>query len=255
MIIADTNEFHGLKDGAAYKNHHEADGTYHPILIARATYSSTHEDNVYGETVKECRANGIVMGHYGYMVANVGAAAQGTFFGQVVRKYGGLKKGDAVFCDAEEGTGDQTPRVNAFLNAARAVLHDYPIDEGVYSGAAFWNAHLGKVGNDRIRWIAAYGQPAPIMTHDLWQFEDNRVMAGVNGPCDASIYLGNLADWEKMVGTPPAPSLAPSPAPSSGPTRHVASGGISLRQAATKDNTKAVNAINVSLQKLDQENH
>jgi GH25 family lysozyme M1 (1,4-beta-N-acetylmuramidase) len=209
MLIADTNEFHPLVDAVTYKNSREADGTTHPIVIMRATYSITHIDLMYARSAREARAAGLKIGHYGYVVANVDAAAQGMFFGHVVKTTQGFKLGDSIWGDIEEGGGDQGPRMVAFLNAAHSVLHNPPAAEGAYSGAAFWQAHLGSTPSGLNRWIAAYGTSDPrIPGEDLWQFTDNRSVPGVSGNCDASIYKGTLDQFLNMVGagTTPAPS-------------------------------------------------
>ena len=201
-VIADTNEFHPLVNGKAYRDAHEPDGSNHPVIIMRATYSTNHQDLAYATSIAEARAAKLLVGHYGYMVAGVDAAAQGHFFASTVKAHGGLKLGDTIWCDDEEGAGDQVARVKAFLAAAHAVLKDPVEDEGVYAGAAFYNAHnLAKLPSGVLRWIAAYDQPDPhIAGEDLWQFTDKRVMAGVAGACDASIFKGSVDDLMKLVG-------------------------------------------------------
>jgi len=207
MIIADTNEFHPLVDAVAYRDSREPDGTNHPIVIMRVSYSITHIDLAYARSIRMARAAGLYVGHYGYMVASIDAAAQGSFFGQVMMTTGGYHLGDSIWCDDEEGAGNQTPRAEAWLAAAHKVLLDHTQDEGVYSGADFWNAHLGSLPTGPNRWVAAYGVPDPkLASEDLWQFTDKRNVAGVSGPCDASIYMGNVNDWLRMIGAKSSPS-------------------------------------------------
>ncbi|HEY2455602.1 MAG TPA: GH25 family lysozyme [Scandinavium sp.] len=207
MLIADTNEFHPLINAEQYKSSREPDGTYHPVIIARATYSDTHVDNAYVSTINLARAAGLHIGHYGYLTAGGNPVSEGTFFARTILDHGGLKLGDSVWCDDEEGSGIQTPRAMNFLGAAHSVLHDALIDEGVYSGAAFWVAHLGSLPSGLHRWVASYGSADPKLAgEDLWQFADNRDVPGVQGPCDASIYKGTLDDWLKMVSPPATPS-------------------------------------------------
>jgi hypothetical protein len=201
LIIADTNEFHPLIDGVKYRDSREPDGTTHPMVIMRATYSNYHVDNAYTSSIAQARKANLVVGHYGYMVANVDARDQGVFFGHTVQSRGGLKRFDTIWCDAEEGAGDQSGRVKAFLAGAHSVLNDDTADEGVYSGAAFFMAHsLGKLPLNILRWIAAYGQANPkLVGQDLWQFTDNRAIPGISGHCDASIFLGNIDDIIKLT--------------------------------------------------------
>lgn len=211
MLIADTNEFHALADGAAYAAGRAPDGSPYQVVILRATYSSWHVDNAYTSSLAQARAGRLLVGHYGYLVAGEDAAAQGTFFGQIVKADGGLRPGDQVWCDCEEGSGDQAPRVEAFLAAAHTVLGDPAQDEGVYSGQAFWAAHLGQLPSGPHRWIAAYSQSARPAGAELWQFTDNRPMPGVQGPCDCSIYTGSLDQFRASFGYQPV--VAPPPAP------------------------------------------
>lgn len=206
MLIADTNEFHELADGDQYKNSREPDGTNHPVIIMRATYSITHIDLAYARSMKRAREAGLHVGHYAYMVANVDAAAQGHFFAHVVAATRGFNVGDSIWCDDEEGSGNQSPRVQAFLKAAHDALQSVPKEaEGAYSGAAFWQAHLGSLPTGVNRWVAAYGQSDPhLPSEDLWQFTDNQNVPGVAGPCDASIYKGTLSQFLSMIGATPS---------------------------------------------------
>jgi hypothetical protein len=201
MLIADTNEFHPLVDAVAYRDSREADGTNHPIIIMRVSYSITHIDLAYARNVRAARAAGLLIGHYGYMVAGADAAAQGKFFAHIVATTAGFKPGDTIWCDDEEGLDNQTDRAVQWLVAARGVLHDHGQDEGVYSGSNFWVAHLGSLPSGLNRWVAAYSPVDPKLAgEDLWQFTDARDVPGVSGPCDASIYKGTVDDWLKMIG-------------------------------------------------------
>lgn len=174
------------------------------MVIVRATYSNTHIDNAYGASIAQARAGHLYTGHYGYMTASVDAFAQGVFFGNTVKMHGGVQPGDTIWCDAEEGSGDQTPRIQAFLTGAHQVLQNLPQDEGAYSGAAFWKAHIGAVtvnGASVLKWIAAYGQGDPSMGENFWQYTDAAtVFPGVAGPCDGSIFNGTIDQYLALVG-------------------------------------------------------
>lgn len=211
MLIADVNEFHPLTDAEAYKAGHAPDGTSYDVVILRATYSTTHVDNAYAESVAKARAAGVVVAHYGYLAAGDDPAAAGRFFGETVKAHGGADTA-----------------------------------EGVYSGEAFRAAHLGGVPSSVHNWTAAYGQTTPPPGEELWQFTDKQEMPGVeNPPCDCSVYTGTLdqylatfgheAIWcddeegggdqspralaflaaahDVLTGTTPAPVPAPAPAP------------------------------------------
>lgn len=211
MLIADVNEYHPLVDGAAYAAGRAPDGTAYSVIILRATYGAAHQDNAYTSSLGQARAAGLVVGHYGYLTALADPTEQGAFFGQVVKANGGLKAGDSVWCDCEEGAGDQTARIDAFLAAAHRVLGDSPADGGVYSGAVFWSTHIGQLPAGTHRWVAAYGQAAAPAGAELWQFTDTRAMPGVAGLCDCSIYTGTLDGYLAAFGYQPAPVDPPAP--------------------------------------------
>jgi hypothetical protein len=208
MLIADTNEFHPLTNAVAYRDSYETDGSKHPVIIMRATYSTTHVDLAYSKSLRAARAAGLYIGHYGYMTASENAEEQGKFFADTVAANGGLRPGDTIWCDDEEGSGSQSVRALQWLAAAGRPLSAKLAMEGVYSGAAFWLAHLGSLPSGLHRWVAAYGQSDPKLSDEsLWQFTDNRVVQGVLGPCDVSIYRGDLEQYLLMVG---AASSTPS---------------------------------------------
>ena len=214
MIIADLNEFHFFINAVEYRDATEKDGTNHPVVILRATYSNNHVDIKYVQQLHVARQAGLLIGHYGYMVAGVDAAVQGTFFGNVVKANGGLLPGDTIACDCEEGSGDQAPRIEAFLAAAHAVLHDNPADEEAYSGAYFWKAHIGTVVVNGVtvhRWIAAYGQSDPNLGEVIWQLADNWVFPGTSGneQCDGNRFNGTLNQYKVVMGVT-APTSEPS---------------------------------------------
>lgn len=212
MIIADVNEFHPLVDGKAYSLGHAPDGSPFIAVILRATYSNTHVDNAYASSLAQARNAGLITGHYGYMTANVDAAAQGTFFGQTVKSHGGLRPGDSIWCDAEEGTGNQSQRIRAFLLAAHAVLQDPIKDEGEYSGSSFFTTHIGsRVSVDGVTthlWIAAYQRTEPAQGEDLWQNTDAFNFPGISGPADASIFNGTPKQYLALFIGGPVPNLA-----------------------------------------------
>lgn len=218
MLIADLNEFVWFTNAAAYANGHAADGTPYEVVILRATYSTCRVDNKYVANLTQARQAGLLVGHYGYMAAADDPSAAGRFFGQTLRANGPLKIGDTVWCDCEEGTGDQAPRVQAFLQAAHQVLGDNVADEGFYSGASFFAVHLGTMPTGVHRWIASYGSTAPPDGEVLFQFTDKQTMPGVSAPCDCSIFDGTVDQYRTTFGWAPQPSpTAPSTAPVADP--------------------------------------
>lgn len=205
MLIPDLNEFRWIVDGNALASWRSpSDGSAIRYVIVRATYSTYHIDNKFAVNLKICRSMGWGVGFYGYLAGGDDPTVAGRFLGQTIKNSGGLKPGDSVFCDDEEGSGAQSPRIAAFLTAVHAVLNDNPADEGEYSGAAFWLAHIGSRvhanGAVTHAWIAAYGQSRPNLGEDLWQFTDNESLPGLSGTCDASIFNGSYDQFLALLG-------------------------------------------------------
>lgn len=200
MIITDTNEFHPLVNAMLYRDSREPDGSNHPIVIMRASYGTAKVDAWYPTSIRLARGAGLLVGHYGYMVANVDAGAQGRFFAQAIKNHGGVQFGDTFWVDDEEGLGNQSTRAMQFLAAAHNIIGDHTGDEGVYSGAAFWVAHLTGVPKGEKRWVAAYTSNPKLPGQNLWQFTDAHHVPGVSGAADASIFNGTLGDWKRLFG-------------------------------------------------------
>jgi hypothetical protein len=201
VIITDTNEFHPLVNAVMYRDAREPDGTNHPIVIMRATYGTDKVDAWYPTSLRLARDAHLIIGHYGYMVANEDPSAQGRYFADAVKNHGGVRFGDTFWCDDEEGQGNQSTRAMQFLAAAHGVLHDSGADAGVYSGASFWVAHLTGLPSGVKRWVAAYSPNNPRLPgQNLWQFTDAHRVPGVSGAADASIFRGTLDDWKRLFG-------------------------------------------------------
>lgn len=194
LSIADTNEFHPLGDAHAY-----AGGS--PVIILRA-HNGYREDEVYAANVAAVYAEpGIAScGHYGYLPKEVDARSAGVAFGETVKKHGGLRRQDFIACDDEEGAGDQSPRVAAWLDGTHSVLGEQQAQDWGYSGASFWSAHLAGC-TVRNRWIASYGvAQAPALGEKLWQDTDAGTFAGIPSKCDGSKFAGTLADFLALIG-------------------------------------------------------
>jgi hypothetical protein len=205
LLIADSNEFHPVTDGRAYS-------AWSPVIIMRA-HNGFREDYSYAQSRAQVEQAGVkFVGHYGYCVAGVDAAQQGRDFAAIVNRRGGYHPGHTIYCDLEEGGADQSVRLEAWLAAAGQALNVPAAAEGGYSGEDFWKAHLGQVPSGRHRWIAGYGQADPQMGEQLWQFTDAESVPGIVGPCDCSIFAGDLAAYQASIGyTPPAPPAPPVP--------------------------------------------
>ena len=214
MIFADLNEFvfFVAGGGKVYAAGRASDGTPFQVVILRVSYSNYHVDAKFAANLAEARAAGLRVHFYFYLEQGVDPASQGTFFAQTLLAHGGLRPGEGIYCDCEEGSGNLEPNVQIALGAAHSLLHDPLADEGEYSGASFFVAHLGTTPAGLHRWIASYGTPEPQLGEEEFQFTDAEHMPGVSAPCDCTIYPGTLAQLDAAFGAS-APAPAPTPAP------------------------------------------
>ena len=140
---------------------------------------------------------------YQYLPASVDPVAARHAFDALVAPY----KPNAVVLDLEEGTGDQSPRAKAWLDAGTG-------PEILYSGLYFMRTH-GLTGVAVPKWIAAYGQAEPTDTHELWQFTDKQTFPGIAHPCDASIFHGTITE---LIALTNPTTATPTPISATAPT-------------------------------------
>ncbi|MCU1590079.1 MAG: hypothetical protein JWP11_1335 [Frankiales bacterium] len=174
-----------------------------PAVILRA-HNGHRADRSFAQRWAQARRTSRVRMAYGYVVANRDAAEQGREAAQLIGK---LQPGEMVWCDLEEGTGDQSARAEAWCREVDAHCGG---KAGVYSGESFFGAHLA--GVHRTRWVAAYRASEPRGPHLLWQNTDKDKSAGVSGPHDESVFHGSLdqlratVDWLQGRSAPAAAS-------------------------------------------------
>lgn len=201
LKIIDANEFHFIRNMGDY-------AVDHPVFITRATYGAFKIDNAYPDQMRKAYAEPRILsaGHYAYLVAGQDAFLQGVFFGNVVKRFGGLRPQDFIACDDEEGTGDQTGRINAFLTGAHSVMHEQLEQDWGYSGEYFWKTHMGAAVGGLHRWIASYGH-RPAMTLDLWQWTDREPFPGLapGDAADGSIFDGTVDEFLALLKAPHPP--------------------------------------------------
>lgn len=187
-LIPDISEFQGDVDWPNFGA---------PIVICRINYGNSKVDAKADRNIDGARSKCIARGWYSYLIQDQDPVAQADVMVRVLKAHGGLRPNEFIVCDDEEGAGDQSPRVNAFLNEVNSQLKT--TEDFWYSGLNFSIAHNLAAANGR-RWIAAYGVPEPTVPHDLWQFTSSSSIAGVNGSVDMSVFHGDVDQFLSLIG-------------------------------------------------------
>lgn len=172
------------------------------VAIVRLCYGDLHVDTYADANIVGARARCAARGWYGYLIGGRDPSAQADVFCRVLLSHGGLQEGEFVVVDDEEGSGDQSGRVNAFLAHCDAVLRTARPgqQDWWYSGLNFALTHNLPASRGH-RWVAAYqaGEPGAV-SHDLWQFTDAARVAGIGGPVDCSVFHGSVGDFLALIG-------------------------------------------------------
>lgn len=176
-----------------------------PVVILRAHNGHGVDPTLKRRQVLARRYCKVVL-YYGFMVKDRDPAVQAH---EMAAAVGPLRKGEAFICDAEEGVGNQTPRVLKYLGALGG-------RDIYYSGLAFSQAHLKGIPKGVLFWEAAYRSVEPHGdAHFLWQYTDKGRVPGVKVPVDVSVFHGTLGQLEALINPPakaaPAPAKKPAP--------------------------------------------
>lgn len=171
--------------------------------IIRLCYGDLHVDGWADRNIEGARAAGADwLAWYLYLVGGRAPAPQAATLGRILLAHGGLRPGECVVIDDEEGAGDQSGRVDEALAEFDAQLKTpNPAGEDWwYSGLDFALTHDLAAARGR-RIIAAYqaSEPAAI-AHDLWQFTDRASLPGIAGPVDCSVFHGSITDLIQLTG-------------------------------------------------------
>lgn len=199
LRLADVSEFQTV-DWPAYVE---------PAVVIRALYGTSHVDKHWAANIAAARARaGLrVRGIYHYIVASQDIAAQAHALVALIKAAGGLRPGEFVIADIEEGTGDLRARFETWVQIVHAGLGGV---EGEYSGVAFARAHLGDFAGASLVWVAAYQSNEPTDHHQLWQYTDRQSFAGISAPCDGSVFHGSIDQLYALVtGASPSPQEDP----------------------------------------------
>lgn len=202
LLIPDVSEFQGVINWPNFGAQ---------AVIVRVNYGNVKVDGEADRNIDGARSKCEVRGWYTYLTAGEDPVAQADVLVRVINAHGGLKPNEFVVCDDEEGSGDQSSRVTAFLNEVDAQFKASDAIDVWYSGLNFSVAHNLDAAKGH-RWIAAYGQSEPTAPHDLWQFTDAGSVAGVSGNVDMSVFHGTIDQLAALIGG--STSTAPPPAPS-----------------------------------------
>ena len=192
ITIPDISEFQGDVNWAVFP---------HEAVIVRLNYGASKVDAKADRNINGARSRCKAIGWYTYLVANVDPVAQADVLCRVIQAHGGLKPNEFIVCDDEEGSGDQSGRIDTYLNECDKQLKTpHPSGEDWwYSGLSFSLVH--NLAHSRgHRWIAAYGQGEPLVSHDIWQFTDASTVAGIGGAVDMSVFHGNINSLIALIG-------------------------------------------------------
>lgn len=189
LIIADVSEFQDV-NWPAYGS---------DAVICRINYGNTSVDKKADINIDGARSRCKARGWYTYLIQNQDPVAQADVLVRVLQAHGGLRPNEFIVCDDEEGTGDQSSRVTAFLNEVDRLLNVNDAANWWYSGLTFATTHNMDAAKGH-RWIAAYGQGEPTASHDLWQYTSSGSMAGISGNVDLSVFHGDINQFISFVG-------------------------------------------------------
>ena len=172
------------------------------FAILRVQYGSNKMDKEYKNHVAGCKKYGVPFGTYAY--------AQFVSVNDAIKEaddaFSRMDKDSKFFAiDVEEVTtkkaSDLVPATQAFIDRMKA----RGIEKvGLYTGHSFYYDHkMDQVRADFL-WIPRYpendkGLPTglrPKMQADLWQYTQNGRVAGINGPVDLNMLIGQKnIDW------------------------------------------------------------
>lgn len=170
-------------------------------VITRVNYGNVKVDRYADANIDGFRNAGAdALGWYCYLIGEQDPRVQADVFSRVLIAHGGLRGTEFVIVDDEEGTGDQSVRVNAFLDRTdRNLQITNRNQDWWYSGLIFSEVHQLDLARGH-RWIAAYRDTEPGDLHDLWQFTNARIFPGILVPCDASRFNGGPAEFLSLLG-------------------------------------------------------
>ncbi len=214
-VVLDVSSFQpGVIDWA--RIHRESGGEVVGGL-AKATEGGWKYSNPGFETqVDGMHAAGLVAGSYSFEHPGLAGTADAQLF---LDRIAGRNLELGVFEDVEVTDGvPPATLLQRVLEDMSLISARYPGKAGIYTGKWFWDPNtLGSVAAhvDRFPlWVAAYQAQFPLLPVPwtpaetmLWQFTD--AYPTYFGACDASVYLGNDAQWAAWTGKPSGGAVTP----------------------------------------------
>lgn len=189
LVIADVSEFQTV-DWSNYGS---------DAVICRINYGNNKVDAQADRNIDGARSRCKARGWYTYLIGTEDPVAQADVLVRVLQAHGGLRPNEFIVCDDEEGSGDQSGRVTTFLNEVDRLLNVKDNADWWYSGLNFSVAHNMDAAKGH-RWVAAYGQGEPTVSHDLWQYTSTGSIAGINGNVDLSVFHGSINQFIAFIG-------------------------------------------------------
>lgn len=175
-------------------------------LIHKATEGSTYVDEKLAARHHLAKDAGMLWGCYHFLNSKSSGEEQARHFVDTMDMQGVLNDDTLVACDHED-TDAALSLVRDFLLSLHERVGRMPV---IYSGHVLKEQLADYVGEDiPIRlWLAQYSDnpevPPGFDDYWLWQFADDGVVSGIDGPVDLNLYEGTeeqlRAEWAGRPG-------------------------------------------------------
>ena len=172
----------------------------------KATEGGDHVDTHFAHNWSGAKGAGIARGAYHFFRPRTPARAQIDNFTAVVA----LEPGDlppVIDVETDDGASryDLITRLRSALYLTEIRLGTKPI---IYTNLKFYYLYLAGHFDDYDFWFARYGrrQPevGPAVDVAFWQYGERGEVAGVDGPVDLNVFLGDSLRLEDMKHRDPA---------------------------------------------------
>ncbi len=164
------------------------------FAIAKSTEGTTIVDPTFKQNWNQMHEHNLMRGAYLYFHPNRKAAEQAQFF----IKHTELESGDLPpVVDIEERHGMSSEKIRKSLKECLDALEqEYDAKPIIYTGADFYEQHLGEAFDSYPLWVAHYEQnDAPRINRKwiMWQHNCKGHVNGIRGEVDFNVVNGNLA--------------------------------------------------------------